>query len=584
MAHTLTRSPLGLGLLACLFAVGCYSGADQDTATFTSASTGASAATDMTDGSETSAPTEGDSETGDEPPAEFEPASPSLRRLLARHYVNSVRDLLGPGAAAVVTPPDDTKLNGFDAIGSAQLAVSDAAVEAYEVSARAAAAEAMAGNIAQIEAYLAGCTPQAPDDQNCHGQFIQNFGLRAFRRPLEPAEQATYLEVAQTTALEGGDFFVGVEYTIAAMLQSPNFLYQVELGVPDPDDANVRRLNGYEMATRLSYFLRDTTPDRALLDAAAEGVLDTAQGVRSTAQAILAGGQTRIALSNFYSEILHLDELSSLPKDPGTYPLWSPQLAESMRRETLALIEDVIWQQDGDIRWILDTPFTFVDATLAEFYGIPHPSGGVFTEAFLKVPQLPEHKRGGIFGQGAFLALFAHISSTSPTHRGKFVRETVLCQPIPAPPPDVATDLPPAGAENPTARDRLEKHMNDEVCSTCHVLMDPIGFGLENYDGIGSFRTMENGVEINTVSEVTPYGEFDGALELGQRLRDAPGVSLCMVRKLFRHATGHVETVGEMPTLRDLDDGFVADGLRMQQLLVDLVASQTFRSVGPVEP
>ncbi len=579
MAHTRTRSRFGLGLLANFLVLGCYSGG-QETATFTSASsTGASAGTQATDGE-----TEGGAETdGEEEEADFEPASPALRRLLARHYTNSVRDLLGAQAAGVVTPPDDVQLNGFDAIGSAQLAVSDAAVEAYEQSARAAATEAVADNISQIEAYLAGCSPEAPDDANCHGQFIRNFGRRAFRRPLEAAEQATYLEVAQTTALEDGNFFTGVEYTIAAMLQSPNFLYQVEIGVPDPDAPHVRRLTGYEMATRLSYFLRDTTPSPALMDAAQQGVLDSAEGVRSVAQSILESGDTRIALSNFYSEILHLDKLTGLPKDPGTYPLWSPQVAESMRRETLALIEDVIWQQDGDIRWILDSPFTFVDATLAQFYGISHPSGGEFSDAFLKVPQRPDHKRGGIFGQGAFLSLFAHISSTSPTHRGKFVRETILCQAIPAPPPDVATDLPPAGEDYPTARDRLEQHMTDDACSGCHILMDPIGFGLENYDGIGQFRTMENGVEIDTVSEITPYGDFDGALELGTRLREAPEVSLCMVRKLFRHATGHVETLGELPTLRGIDDDFVDGGLRMQQLLVDLVASQTFRSVGPIE-
>ncbi|MGB1276474.1 MAG: DUF1592 domain-containing protein, partial [Nannocystaceae bacterium] len=471
-----------------------------------------------------------------------------------------------------------------EAIGAAQLSVSDAAVEAYENSARAAAAQALASNMPQIEGYLAGCAPQSPDDANCHGQFVANFGLRAFRRPLEAAEVATYLEVAQTTALEAGDFFVGVEYTAAAMLQSPNFLYQVELGVADPEDPNIRLLDGYEMATRLSYFLRDTTPSPALLDAAKQGVLNSPEGVRAVAQGIVEGGEARLALSNFYSEILRLNDLDGLPKDPGTYPLWSQALATSMRQETIALIEDVIWQQDSDFRGMLDSPFTFVDATLAEFYGIPHPTGGEFSDALLKVPQLPEHKRGGIFGQGAFLSLFAHISSTSPTHRGKFVREAVLCQAIPAPPPDVATDLPPAGAENPTARDRLEQHMTDEACASCHTLMDPIGFGLENYDGIGSYRTMENGVVIDTQSDLTPYGEFDGALELGSRLREAPLVSLCAVRKLFRHATGHVETIGELPSLRDLDDTFVDGGLRMQQLLVDLVASPTFRAVGPVDP
>ena len=440
-----------------------------------------------------------------------------------------------------------------------------------------------ANDVAALQGYL-GCTPIGPDDAACHEQFVRSFGRVAWRRSLLPEEVALYVSVAQTAALEAGDFWTGVEYAIATFLQSPYFLYQVELGVPDADDPSIRRLTGVELATRMSYFLLDTTPSPELLDEAEGGALDTAEGVREVARALLLSDDARIALSNFYAEILRLRELEALPKDPGTYPAWSPQLAAALRVETLTLIEDIIWQQDGDARDMFDAPYTFANDTLANFYGLAHPTGGAFSpDYFLKVPLPETEKRGGILGQGAYLAAFSHISSTSPTLRGKFVREAIMCQTIPPPPPDVVPVLPDSTADAPTMRDRLEMHMEDPACSSCHVMMDGVGFGLENYDGIGLYRTTENGATINTVSVLEPYGEFDGARALGGRLREAPEVSLCMVRNLFRHATGHVERVGELPTLQEIDEAFAADGFRMQELLAQLVASKAFRMVGAPE-
>ncbi len=524
----------------------------------------------------------GDDDTGDEPAPQLKPAPASLRLLLARQYENSIRDLLGPAAAAVVTPPDDAQINGLEAIAAAQLALSDASVDAYESSARAAAAAAIQ-NPAGLQAHLA-CAPTGPSDAACHEQFVRSFGRVAWRRALTQEEVELYVSVAQTAALEADDFWTGIEYAIATFLQSPFFLYQVELGTPEPDDPSVRRLRGVELATRMSFFLLDTTPSPELLDEAEGGALDTPEGVRAVARALLLDDDARVALSNFYAEILRLRDLESLPKDAGIYPSWSPELAAALRVETLTLIEDVIWQQDGDVRDILDAPYTFVNDTLASFYGLSHPTGGSFApDHFLKVPLPASEKRGGIFGQGAYLAAFSHISSTSPTLRGKFVREALMCQTIPAPPPDVETVLPDTTEDTPTMRDRLEIHMSDPACASCHVAMDGIGFGLENYDGVGLFRTTENGATINSVSLLDPYGEFDGARELGALLREAPEVSLCMVRNIFRHATGHVEVIGELPTLQEIDDRFAADGFHMQDLLVELVASDAFRMVGAAE-
>ncbi len=576
------RRPLAL---ASLLLAGCYSGADlsQDGetavtgATANSGNSGASAAEDGT-------PTTGGEETGadageDGPtPGEFDPAPVRLRLLLARHYHNSIRDLLGEAAAAVATPPTDTALNGFEAIAAAQVSLTDSTVEAYEKSARAVAAEAIKDQ-ARIAGYL-GCAPTGPEDSGCHRQFVTNFGRLIWRRALTTEELDLYTNVAQEAALQFGNFDAGVEAAIATFLQSPYFLYQVEVGQPDPDEPSERALTSVELATRLSYFLLDTTPTPELLTLAEGGGLTTSDQVRAIAEVMVEAPGARTAIGNYFAEVLKLRALEELPKDPTLYPQFSPDLAAAMRQETLALIEDIAFTTDSDFRDILNAPYTFVNGPLAALYGlIPDP--GQLGETWQRFDLPPDTKRGGILGQAAFLAAYAHISSTSPTLRGKFVREALMCQGMPAPPPDVVTELP-AGAEYKTMRERLEGHLKEE-CAGCHSLMDPIGLGLENFDGIGIFRLVENGVTLDTSEEVIGLGTFDGARELGTILRDSPDVTRCMVRNLFRHATGHLELLTEKVALDQVDVAFATAEYRLKDLLVELVSSPAFLRVGTPE-
>ncbi len=582
------RSSISRPLLAAALAIacagpGCYVGVDDPEATASDSLTagptqGESAGSDSAGSSDSDSDSGGDSD-GD-PGVELEPAPASLRLLLSRHYRNAVGDLLGEAAAAQVTPPGDTPINGFDAVGASQLALSDSSVDAYEASARAAAAVGVA-DTERIAAYL-GCTPTGPDDAACHESFIRNFGRLAWRRALTTDELSRYVEVAQTTALDTGDFYVGVENAIATLLQSPHFLYMVDIGVADPDDPSRRTLTGTELATRLSFFLNDTTPPAWLIDAAEDGMLDSAEGIREAAAVLLEDPRAKDALDNYFSEVLQLRKLDSLAKDPAVWPQWSPQLAQAMRQETLLLLQDIIWQRDADFREILDAPYTFANQLTGPLYGLTPPGDGVWTEGFVKTPLPVESKRGGLLGQGALMSVLSHISSTSPTLRGKFVRETILCESIPAPPGDVATVIPPAGEAAPTMRERLEQHLSDPICAGCHQAMDPIGFGLENYDGIGMFRTEENGATIDTASQVsgTP---FDGARELGAALREQRAVSVCVIRNLFRHGVGHIETSGELPTLFALEETFAERGYHLQDLLIELVANPAFRMVGTPE-
>jgi hypothetical protein len=503
----------------------------------------------------------------------LEPVPAHLRRLLARQYANSIADLLGEDAALVAEPPHDTALNGFDSIAAAQLALGDDAVQKYESSAMAVAAAAM-GDQANIDSYL-GCSPTGATDVDCHRSFVKTFGRLAFRRTLLDEEVEAYTGVAQAAATEYGDFYAGVEWAIAGLIQSPNFLYQVEIGEPIEGIDHARRLSGLEVAARLSFFLLDTTPSADLLDAAEAGDLEDKAGIALVARGLLDGNEAaRMALSSFYSEVFGLRDLDSEVKDPELFPQFTPSLVAAMKQETLALVDDLVWERNSDFRELLSADYTFVNAELAQLYGLEPPAG----EGFVKVDLPAAQGRAGLLGQASFLALFSHISLTSPTLRGKFVRERILCESIPAPPDDVEFELP-SDAEAKTMREKLEMHQTNPSCAGCHVLMDGIGLAMEHYDAVGVFRETDKGEALDVTGEIEA-GEFEGVAELGSLLAKQDQVAACFVRNLYRQATAHVETKGEAPAIEELVGDFDAGEYRVQDLLVALVASDAFRFVG----
>lgn len=491
-----------------------------------------------------------------------------LRRLLAANYRRAIRDLLGPEAAAKAAPPPDVAVNGFRAIGAAQLALAPSAVDAYERSAVAVAEEAL--GTAERRERILGCTPSAA----CMESFVASFGRRAFRRALDAEALAAWTALGnQVAALAPADFTRGATAVIAGMLQSPNFLYLVEVGEPDPERPGVQRLTGTEVAARMALFLQGSVPDEALLAAAEAGELDTASGVRHHAWRLLLGPGAREALRDFLDEHLRLEGLAALPKDPVAFPQYSAALGASMREETLRLWESVVWEGDRDVRQVFTARDTFVDGPLADLYGVPRPPGGSGPV------ELPAGSlRAGFLGHASFLALNAHPGLTSPTYRGLFVRERLLCETVDQPPGNVNTSLPPPeGAV--TMRDRLLAHRQDPACAGCHVLMDDIGLGLENFDALGQFRTTDQGVEIDASANVDGKA-FAGAAALGELLAVDPRTSRCLQRSLFRYAVGHVETPGETLAMVELERGFSASGYRLRQLLADLVSSEAFRKGG----
>jgi hypothetical protein len=519
-------------------------------------------------------PADDDSSRPAAPSGAIEPAPAALRKLTVEQYENSVHDLLGPDVElpSSLQLEADVAQNGFYAVGASNATISPAAAEKLEQAAYALAAQALSS------AHRAGfvpCAPSATSDSACAQKFLKDFGRRAFRRPLEAAELTRYAKIADDSAKALGDFYQGLEFAVAAVLQSPNFLFRVELGEPDPSDARRLRYTSYELATRLSYALWNTTPDAALLAAAESGELGADLGKH--AERLLTDPRAARALDNFHSERLGLLELDAINKDSSVGDL-RPELRSAMRDDVLRSFAEVSGKPGSDYLNVFDSRVAYVNKPLAELYGQRSDAS-----ALTRVELPASAERLGFLGKPAFLALTAHNSQTSPTLRGKYIRERLLCQAIPAPPANVVPVLAEPDPNAPTMRERLKQHANDPACAGCHTLMDPLGLSLEHFDAIGRYRKDDKGHALDTRGDFDGTA-FDGAVELSQLLKDDPRTAECVVRQVFRYALGHIEDKGEEPQIEALVSAFEDGGHDLTALFRSLASSDAFRYAGKERP
>jgi hypothetical protein len=510
------------------------------------------------------------------------PAGTRLRRLTTLEYRNAVVDLLGAGTQVTIELERDTSYNNLTSLAASTIALSAKAVEQFEASALAISA-ALAKDTARRQKVV-GCAPAGATDETCMRTFVTNFGRRAFRRPLSADEVTAYAGVGKTAATALTDFWGGVQYALAGLLQSPNFLYRTEIGVADAAAPGGRSLDGYELASRLSFMLWGTTPDDALLDAAGAKSLTTVDGLRAQADRLLASPRAQDTVVEVLSQMLRLGDLDTLAQSATLFPAASsPTLGASMRGETQAFVRDLV-TRDGDYRDLFTSTQTFLNPELAKLYGVPAPAGTGFVSAVLPATG----PRAGYLGQASFLALNAHPDGTSPTFRGKFIVETLLCNSIPPPPNDVITEIPEKD-KTKTKREQLKVHQTLPTCGACHALMDPLGLALEKFDGIGVYRDTDRGMALDVTGTIGGIA-FNGARELGQVLggmlktaEGNPETADCLVRNLFRAATGHLESAGDAPVVNVLSSAFSADGFKVRGALARLVASDAFRFVGQPE-
>jgi hypothetical protein len=504
---------------------------------------------------------------------EFPAGPPRVPRLTSLQFENAIHDLLGPDIVVPRNIEPDLETAGFLQIGAAAATISPRGVEKYED----ATYEITGQFIDDQFRSEFDCTPAGARDDGCAAPLLEALALHAFRRPPTDAEVAVLVEVAGNAGDVLDDFYEGLEFGIAAIIQSPSFLFRVELGAAETGTEGLLAYDDWALASRLSFLIWNTIPDAELLETAASGALATDEGLRAQTERLLASPRARDGLSVFFEELYELHALDGLNKDPTVYPTVAPDLGVAARTETLMMLEDLVFDREADFREALTSRHTFLNRRLAALYDVRAPAREGFAAAELPVTA----NRVGLLGHASILALTAHATSTSPTLRGIFVRERILCGVIPPPPAGVDTSIPAATEAAPTIRERVAQHLEDEFCAGCHQLMDPLGLALENYDGIGAYRTQDNGHDVDASGNLdsAPFDDLPGLIQL---LSEDPRVTSCLVQKLNRYANSAVDNREQINALDDLHLIFAHEGYRVQPLILNYVLSPAFRTVGEV--
>ena len=479
-----------------------------------------------------------------------------LRRLTNAEYVNTVSDLLGDVSSLNLAFAAELTTEGFPFLDNAGAQETPPALaQQYLAAAEQVAADTVTNRLSKVLT----CDPVAAGEQACAATFVSSFGAKAFRRPLD-ADQTQALMSIWQVGRGIGTFNTGVQAVITAVLQMPEFLYRFELS-PAVGNQTLVALDGWDMATRLSYLLWNSGPDDALLAAAQAGKLQAAADISAQVMRMLSQPRAKEMVLRFHDEWLQLATIDTQEKDAMVFPKFSTAVATAMHQEVLSLVDDVVFQGDGKLAGLFTAPYTFMNDVLGKFYGV---SG--LTPTFARVDQtmLGMRPASGILTAGGLLAANAHADNTSPTRRGIFVREALLCESLPPPPPN-ANITPPVPKPNQTNRQAMNNHVTDPVCAGCHQMMDPIGFGFEGFDASGAWRTTDMGQPVDTSGTIMGSdvaGSFNGPVELGAKLAGSDEAMACAATQWFRFAFGRESGVssGDKCALTQLHDALKQGG------------------------
>jgi hypothetical protein len=496
--------------------------------------------------------------------AKIDPGPSPVRRLSRIEYQNTIRDLFGLDTKVAESFPADQTVLGFDN-NVAGLTVTSVLAEQYM-----AAAEKLALAALPAAKTMAGCSPATAGETTCAKQLATKLARKAFRRPATDEQIASLM--AAFAARKEATFDSGVESMLQLVLQSPYFLYRVELGGIATEDPTLQRIDDHDVASRLSYLLWNSMPDDALFAAADEGKLGTKEEIAEQARRMMKDPRARAAVANFHRQWMELDHLEEVPKDPKVYPEFDA-LRGDLATETTTFLDQVFWT-DGRVETLFTAPYTYANAKLATAYGLPAPSGS----GFVKIATDPS-RRIGLLLQPSVQSLHSIAYESSPIYRGKFVREKILCHEL-LPPPEGLVVVPPEVDPSKSTRERYTQHSSDPACRGCHSLMDPIGFGFEHYDGMGKWRDKEGTHTIDargTLTDTDIDGDFNGAIELSTKLAKSKQVSNCVVTHWFRFAYGRGETESDRCSVNGLQTKFASAKYDMRELLVELTQTDAFR-------
>lgn len=512
------------------------------------------------------------------PPGAGSPAR--VRLMTGAQFANSIAYIFGPSIDVGSAFAPLQRTDGLVALSASSVSVTLGQMEDLQRAATSIAAQVMsAGDLDRgVPSYrdtLAPCKPASVTgaDDACAASFIRGVGRLLFRRPLDAGKLTELVRKAHGAAHDLNSFYAGLQTTLEGMLIDPRFLLIEDTTEPDPDRPGRRRLDSYALASRLSFLLWNCVPDEQLLQAAESGELQTRSGRKREVERMLASPRLESGVRAFFDDMFAFDLFDSLAKDPKKYPAVSGATLKDAREQTLLTVIDHVLHKNADYRDLFTTRATFISPALGPLYGAVAPPGWTAYE-------LPaDGKRAGLLTQVSFLTLHAQPARSSPTLRGKALREVFLCQKVPSPPPNV--DF--SAVDNPdprlrTARERLAFHRKNPSCAGCHKIMDPIGLGLENFDGGGQYRVTENGAPIDVSGELDGK-TFQDPVALGEALRSNPALPTCLVRRLYSYATGGALINPKDPMLDLFEASFAKSGYRVVDLLRDIALSEAFSRI-----
>ena len=501
--------------------------------------------------------------------------SPLRTRLLtADQYANSIAQLFGEDIAESILPPIPpmARTDGLLASGSAFVGVTSDQVSQIQQTAASIAAQVVDQDHRD---FLIPCSPEETEaaDTSCAALFLEETGRLLFRRPLSYSRLSDLVHVADYAAEQTGDFYDGLALALEAMLISPDFIFIVDRAEADPDAPSQQRLDAYSLASRLSFLLWNAPPDDVLLQEAEAGILYTQQGLAGAVDRMLVSARLESGVRAFFDDLMAFDEFNSLAKDPLVYPMVTGTTLEHAREQTLRTIVDHLVARQADYRDLFTTRQTFMSMQLAAVYDTPAGQGWVPFEFEEEGPRL------GLLTHVSFLAANSHSVRSSPTLRGKALRETFLCQRVPDPPPDVDFSSLEEAEDAATAKERLAVHNTNPSCAGCHLITDPMGLSLENFDGAGRFRETENGAPLDIAGELDGifYEDIAG---LAHATRNHPKLSACLINRLYAYGTGGPVSLREdRDTLAEFEARFAKNGYQLSTLLRDIALSDAFSRV-----
>lgn len=499
---------------------------------------------------------------------------PTVKLINQPQYTNTIAYIFGEDIEVPPQFPPVSRVEGLLSLGSATAAITPGVVERFYRYGNQIATQVMAPGRRE---YLVPCTPQNPAaaDEACARAFIEKVGRLLYRRAMDAEEVAGYATLAGNAADTVDDFYLGLTYVLTGMLGSSEFILITDSLEEIPGRSGEQRLDGYSKASRLSFFLWNSAPDEKLLDAAESGELHDQAGLEAQVERMIASPRYRESVRGFFADMLHFDEFENLAKDSLIYPAYSPSASGDAAEQMLRMITHHLIDLEEDYRDIFTTRKTYMSNALGAIYQVPVDPG----VDFMPYEFPADDSRAGLLTHVGFLSLHSHPGRSSPTRRGEGVRESLLCQPVPLPPPNVdfSNFEDPAG-EFKTARERLVRHSSDEACANCHKITDPIGLGLENFDGAGQFRMTENGVTIDASGELDGIAFSDPAA-LGKAVRDNPATTACLVERMFAHGINRPTEFEDAPVIEKLEKRFSTLGYQVPGLMKSIALDKAFFAV-----